>query len=128
MDFKNKKLLIGAICVIIIIVAFIMYRRKEYFSGYVQTSSDGSEKIILYYSPNCGHCKAMSGTWATFQDYINNNPNGVITEKINCLENKCDVKGFPTIKFIKKNGVVIEFDGERTVDAFKQFVETNRSK
>lgn len=117
---RNKKILIGAICIIIIIIAFTMYKRKEHFSS-------GSEKIVLYYSPNCGHCKAMSGVWEIFQKQINDKSDSVSAEKVNCIENKCDVQGFPTIKFFKKDGTVVVFDGERTVDAFKRFVDTNRS-
>lgn len=116
----NKLLLVIGV-VIILIIAFIMYRRKESFTN-------ATNKIILYYSPNCGHCKAMFGSWVKFENEINSQKNGVVAEKIDCSTGNCTgVNGFPTIKLFKKDGNVVLFNGERTVEGFRNFVHMNCS-
>jgi protein disulfide-isomerase len=40
-----------------------------------------------------------------------------------------NIRGFPTLKFFKAGGEgksVIDFEGERTLEALKEFVEKNR--
>jgi len=113
---RNAKILIGIIGLLVLVIAFMMYKKKEHFEIV-------GEKIVLYHSPHCGHCKAMMKEWNIF---ASNNP---MAKKINCLEEKCpDIDGFPTIKFHKKDGSFVIFNGrERTVVEFKKFVDANKS-
>lgn len=118
----NMKFIIPLILVVLVLIAFILYKPREHFTG------DG-DKIVLYYSPNCGHCHKLMPTWDKFNDSMNSDKS-IVLSKINCAsdKNKCtDVVGYPTIKFFKKDGGVIEFNGERTLNALEKFANINRS-
>ena len=107
---------------VLIIIAFVMFwmKRKENFT--VEKS-----RIVLYFSPQCGHCKAFMNTWNEFETRVNthNDINAVAT-KINCTEQECpNISGFPTVLIHKNNGKTITFNDKRTVEALEKFVKSN---
>lgn len=69
-------------------------------------------KLVYYYSPNCPHCVKFMPIW----DSLNV---GCGKMKINCDSEKC--VGIEVLPTIKLNGV--EFQGDRTPDAIKAFVQ-----
>lgn len=108
---------------------FTVFSRSEYVeltSKNVNEYIGGSKtSFVKFYSPNCGHCKAMQADFdeaaTTFTD--------VTFAGVNCVDQKdiCEkhkVTGYPTIYLFKagdKKG--IEFNGQRTVDGFDDFIE-----
>lgn len=108
---------------------FSVFSRSEYVeltSKNVNEYIGGSKtSFVKFYSPNCGHCRAMQADFdeasTTFTD--------VTFGGVDCVAQKdiCDkhkVNGYPTIYLFKagdKKG--IEFSGQRTVDGFDDFIE-----
>ena len=117
------------VCIMgILVVAAIMY--MLFWGGGMDhfSATDKPHEIILYYSPNCGHCSAFMGTWSTFQNIINGDKNlPVHASKVNCNsdKDKCtEISGFPTVKLHKSNGTIFEFSDSRTVDSLLSFVRS----
>lgn len=117
---SNRKYIIGG-CIIVAIIIFILYKynKKESFKN-----SSLSSKLILYYSPDCGHCHHFMPIWEQFRKRaIKLN---VDTVKINCKDNKCEeIYGFPTIILQKSDGTKKTFDGDRTIENLERFVSEN---
>lgn len=92
-----------------------------------QNPEAGAAKIVLYYVPWCPHCKNVMPEWNKLEQEAGNT--GVSVEKVDCEQQpeeaqKQDVEGFPTI-ILFKDGKVINYEGERTADALKQFISSN---
>lgn len=90
----------------------------------------GTLKCTMYYTEWCGYCKTAKPHWNRIMDEYNGktlNGKPIIIEKVNCDENpevaKAEkIDGFPTFKFIL-NGQEVSFNGERTYDSFKKFID-----
>ena len=95
------------------------------FSNLSQTT------FIKFYAPWCGHCKALAPTYEKLAEEYKNDPDVLIAE-MDATANEVEdvnIRGFPTLKFFKAGGEgksVIDFEGERTLEALKEFVEKNR--
>lgn len=110
-------------------ISLALFCRAEY----VEITKDNAKQLIggpkpvfvKFYSPNCGHCRAMAEDFAeaatTFTD--------VIFAGVDCTANNavCDshkVDGYPTLKlFLPGKTDGIEFSGTRSVDSFCDFIE-----
>lgn len=124
------------VVVILALVGIYFYIQQkgtpEYFTSDNKLSvhEEKAMNCVLFYAPWCGHCKTFKPEWAKAKNELNNSDvNGV---KVNLIDVNCDeegdlakaydVQGFPTVKCITK-GNVVEYDGERTADGIKQFVD-----
>ena len=92
-----------------------------------ESFQNGSPKIVLYYVPWCPHCKNMMPEWNKLEQSMNGSQTNV--NKVNCEENpeeakKNNVDGFPTI-ILFKDGKSIPYEGDRSAEAIKDFVENN---
>jgi len=94
------------------------------------SSQVGADKktLVLFYADWCGHCQKFMPEW---DEEITPalKPLGVQPIRVNvggntaeeeALKNEYNVKGFPTIVFIK-NGAPVEYDGPRTKEEIKKF-------
>lgn len=102
-------------------------------SEYIEVTKDnyktiiGGEKPIFmkFYSPNCGHCRAMADDFAEAATYFQDVPFG----GVDCVANgevceKHKVDGYPTIKiFLPGQKEGIEYSGNRSPESFADFVE-----
>lgn len=132
MCFRQQCILIICIIIILILVAFIMYKRIPYetfiFKKDVK-SNENKHKIILYYMPWCGACKAFKPMWNEFEKYVNENMKEIEARHINCEEEKCEkINKYPTVILYTVSGKEIEFQGERTVEKLKKFIKDNVTK
>ena len=98
---------------------------EENFQNGAEAS--GAAKIVLYYVPWCPHCKNVMPEWNKLEKEAEKT--GVEVEKVDCEEKpeeaqKQDVEGFPTI-ILFKNGKVVNYEGERTSEALKEFINSN---
>lgn len=88
---------------------------------------DPSKAVFVeFYAPWCGHCKQLKPIWDDLGEHYKDHPE-VIIAKVDATANELeDVKigSFPTIKlFPKSSDEIVDYSGERTVEAFKAFIE-----
>ena len=96
----------------------------------VRESTTTTATLVLFMSPNCGHCRAMKPEWDTFNKMYNGNVN---IKTIDCsdssnsqLAREHGVQGYPTIRYYP-NGLsdkvsFIEYNGERNANSISDFL------
>jgi len=95
------------------------------------TFSSSVEKgvwLVEFYAPWCGHCKRLAPTWDELAAAASKDGRFKVG-KVDCtvekdVAAKQNVAGYPTIKLFKDGKVVEEYSGQRTVEAFTEFVKT----
>ncbi|VDM32186.1 unnamed protein product [Hydatigera taeniaeformis] len=88
---------------------------------------DPSKAVFVeFYAPWCGHCKQLKSLWDQLGETYKDHPE-VIIAKMDATTNELEnikIGSFPTIKLFPKNSDdVIDYNGDRTVDAFKKFIQ-----
>ena len=87
---------------------------------------NGSNMMVLYYMPGCGHCEALKPEWEKFENDIADSSKDVIVAKIrsdylgnvNCDK---DIMGYPTIYELKDGKKVREFEEDRNSEELTKF-------
>jgi thioredoxin domain-containing protein 5 len=77
--------------------------------------------LVEFYAPWCGHCKKLAPTWEELAKGAKDFKVGKVdctVEKTSC--SRFEVRGFPTIKFIK-DGKYYDYKGARSVEEFTKF-------
>ena len=89
---------------------------------------ESKDVLVKYYAPWCGHCKKLAPIWEELGEAFKDNANIVIA-KMDSTANEAEgveVRGYPTLIFYpkgKKEGVT--FDGDRTLEPLKTYIEEN---
>lgn len=87
----------------------------------------GKNVMMEFYAPWCGHCKKLAPVWdelgTAFAD-----SDKIVVAKMDATANdvpdsRFDVKGFPTLVFITAEGDIVKYDGGRTIEDLKKFVQ-----
>lgn len=88
--------------------------------------------LLLFYSPNCGHCKAMTPAYDELGDLLKPYSDWMTVAKIDATSNDVwpRVDRFPTIKLFKSGSKnePVTYECNRTVDDFVQFVREHGSQ
>lgn len=97
-------------------------------SNFEKIALDANKDVLVeFYAPWCGHCKQLVPIYDKLAESLKDNENIVIAKMdatANELEN-IKVSSFPTIKlFTKGENQVIEYNGPRTLEGMKKFVES----
>lgn len=98
--------------------------------------------LIKFYASWCGHCKAMAETYKLLANSLFNNKEIVIAEfrcdedykenakyidnVFNKFKNGPKIKGYPTILLYKDNNYLLQYEGGRQYNDFKNFLKQKK--
>lgn len=98
------------------------------FEDIVKDSS--KDVLVKYYAPWCGHCKKLAPIWDELAEGVKDVSDLVIA-KFDATANEVaglEIRGYPTLKFYPKdNKAGIDYDGERELQDFKDWLNVNSS-
>jgi protein disulfide-isomerase A1 len=85
-------------------------------SNFDDAVNENNQMLVEFYAPWCGHCKTLAPEWVKAAKMLEDG--SVKLAKVDATENeklakKFDIKGFPTIKYLK-NGKPSDYSGGRT--------------
>jgi|Laugresbdmm110sd_1035091.scaffolds.fasta_scaffold17592_2 thiol-disulfide isomerase/thioredoxin len=105
-------------------------------------SKNNNHAFILYYMVGCGPCEMARPEWKKIEDILGDKikETDIIIADINqeilqnsdlkpkyLTEQNISINGFPTIHYISENGKLVEeYEGPRTADAFKKWIESKK--
>jgi protein disulfide-isomerase A1 len=84
--------------------------------------------LVTFIAPWCGHCKQLTPIYEQLGEKYKDNSDVVIA-KMDATVNEIEdikIQSFPTIKlFPKDSDEVIDYQGERTLEALSKFIDSN---
>jgi len=84
--------------------------------------------LVTFIAPWCGHCKQLAPIYEQLGEKYKDNAD-IIVAKLDSTANELEdikVQSFPTIKlFPKGSDEVIDYQGERTLEALTRFIDSN---
>lgn len=91
---------------------------------------DRSKTVLVeFYAPWCGHCKQLTPIYDQLGEKFADRASEFVIAKMDSTVNELEdikIQSFPTIKlFPKDSDEVIDYNGERTLDAMYKFVESH---
>merc|ERR1739838_964656 len=93
---------------------------------------DKSKDVFVeFYAPWCGHCKSLAPIWDKLGDEFASD-DSVVIAKMDSTANEIEafeIQGFPTLKFFPSGSdKVMDYNGDRTMEAMAELVESNGEK
>jgi thioredoxin-like negative regulator of GroEL len=132
MNNFNRYFLIGIGAFLLLIYLFLKNKcdiEKIKKTIYEESMTNEQKKplIILYFSPNCGHCtQFMENGWGEFKTKTNNNTS-IDVKQISCDDNpescaNLNIEGYPTVILFHENNNIV-YEGDRSLDSLVAFVK-----
>lgn len=94
-----------------------------------QVARDRTKTVLVeFYAPWCGHCKQLAPIYDQLGENLKDQPEFVVAKMDSTVNELEDIKiqSFPTIKlFPRDSDAVIEYSGERTLDAMTRFLKSH---
>jgi thiol-disulfide isomerase/thioredoxin len=134
----NVTIILGVSAFVLVVVYYYLYVRnsREAFSSEnvgPTEAKDGELVLLMIHAPWCGHCKTLMPTWDdAHSKYDGTKVNGKVVriskyngdEDAKGLAKKLGVKGFPTIKCMKSDGSVDEYEGDRSMSGIMNYIKS----
>jgi vacuolar-type H+-ATPase subunit F/Vma7 len=108
------------------------------FNNYIK--KENQHAFVIFYMVGCGPCEMARPEWKNIDNVLDDKTkkDDILIVDINqeilrnpdlkiayLKENNISINGFPTIHYITNKGnVVEEYDGQRTADSFKKWIES----
>lgn len=100
--------------------------------NFKEVAFDSNKKVFVeFYAPWCGHCKSLAPTWDKLGEKFSDD-DSVVIAKMDSTANEVEefeIQGFPTLKFFPSGSdKVVDYNGDRTLEAMAEFVASNGEK
>lgn len=115
-------------------------RKQDNKEMRASNNQDANTIVCKIYANWCGHCQDLKPVWAELKNLMSANKNvtmieieeSEMKEKMGALKNICkqdiDVNGFPTIVKICGKATPEYYQGERSVDALREWISKPTTK
>ena len=133
---KNLPIVIFLFSILLALIIFHQnYLAKEGFSSTphnLEKDVKDGKKLVLLYADWCGHCKKLKPDWDALSSEMNTNTQtkmikvnvGENDEKSKEINEKYQLKGFPTIVLLDKGELVETYEGNRNIKSIKSFINS----
>jgi thiol-disulfide isomerase/thioredoxin len=137
LPFMSAKMwcIVGAVIIGLLVLYWVFAPSSSSFEGMEAADSKGTAEIMVFSTTWCPHCQKFKPIWEKIKaDNDGKVVNGYTLKmtEIDCtnddeettmLMSKYDVNGFPTIKLVKPDGSVVNFDAKPSEESLTQFIQ-----
>lgn len=126
---RNLLLLIGAVILVLVAIRY-GYFREGFTDSTGPISTQGADIFSLYYVDWCPHCKSVK---PAFEEFAKNGFVTVAGRNVKVRAVECEkqselaagkpIKGYPTFLLETAEGKTVEYQGDRTPEAYMKFLE-----
>ncbi len=127
---KNRILILfGATIAVLLVIRFLSMRREGFVDSTGPISTQGADIFTLYYVDWCPHCKSVK---PAFEDFAKNGFVTVAGKNVKVRAIECEkqskeaegkpIKGYPTFLLETAEGKTVEYQGDRTPEAWMAFL------
>jgi protein disulfide isomerase family A protein 5 len=85
-------------------------------------------QVVMFYAPWCGYCKLAKPIYEELANEIQKPLYLFNCEEFKSKAQEYRVDSFPTIGIVSKNAIVQTYDGPRTLEAMKEWVNSNNNQ
>lgn len=146
----NKKIILLVIFILVLLTISYLYNnsRQQPSESFISYSNNpdpmaidkNSVKLVLFYAPWCGHCKALMPDWEKIEYKYNNQvvrQKKITISKIDCDQNaklaeQYNIQGYPTIKLLHSNNNgkinLYDYEDQRNYNQISKFINLMASK
>lgn len=126
---RNLLFLLGGTVLVLVLIRYL-YMREGFTGSAGPISTEGADIFSLYYVDWCPHCKSVK---PAFEDFAKNGFVTVAGKNVKVRAVECEkqselaagkpIKGYPTLLLETAGGKTVEYQGDRTPEAYMQFLE-----
>uniref|UniRef100_A0A1B6EVY3 protein disulfide-isomerase n=1 Tax=Cuerna arida TaxID=1464854 RepID=A0A1B6EVY3_9HEMI len=91
--------------------------------------NSGKDSFIKFYAPWCGHCKKLEPVMKNLAEKFADEDVNIV--KFDATSNEVDprfeVRGYPTLYWVSKNGIIKPYEGGRELNDFIKFIAKEAS-